>query len=186
MALIVDLVPHMDAGDRNAWPGDQDERPLTDLGRRQAVALADALVGIAIDGLYSGPALRCRQSLDALAERLELPAEVIPELGEKHAWRVPEGWEALTELWGKGVPAEAAFAAGSLDGALQQMRAIHAEGHLIVCSHGHTIPALVAYHAGLRGLPDVPPLEYRGQWYRLGIDGDELTVERIEQPGFPR
>ncbi len=36
----IDLVPHMDAGDRTKWQGDQNVRPLTDLGRRQAAAMA--------------------------------------------------------------------------------------------------------------------------------------------------
>ena len=59
---IIDLVPHMDAGDRNVWQGDQDERPLTDLGWEQARAQAEALAGEKIDALYTSPALRARQT----------------------------------------------------------------------------------------------------------------------------
>ena len=33
MTLTIDLVPHMDAGDRKQWQRDQDERPLSALGR---------------------------------------------------------------------------------------------------------------------------------------------------------
>ena len=32
MTLIIDLVPHLDAGDRTKWQGDQNVRPLTHLG----------------------------------------------------------------------------------------------------------------------------------------------------------
>ena len=32
MTLTIDLVPHMDAGDRTQWRQNQDERPLSALG----------------------------------------------------------------------------------------------------------------------------------------------------------
>ena len=38
MTLTIDLVPHLDAGDRTKWHGDQNERPLSELGLRQAGA----------------------------------------------------------------------------------------------------------------------------------------------------
>lgn len=186
MALTIDFIPHLDAGDRDSWPGDQDERPLSDLGRRQAAALADALAGEAIDALYAGPALRCRQTLEVLAERLGQPIEVIPELGEKQAWRAPEDWNPDIS--------SAAFAAGSLDRAVQSMRFRHPGGRVVACSHGHTIPAFAAYHMAAQGLPGVRPLpferemvlKYRGQWFRMRFEDDSVELERIEVPGFPR
>lgn len=186
MPFTIDLVPHMDAGDRNAWTGDQDVRPLTDLGRVQATALADALAGEPIDALYAGPALRCRQTLEVLGDRLDLTIEVVPELGEKHAWRAPDGWEAGIST--------AAFAAGSLARAVQQMRAQHPYGRVVACSHGHTIPAFVSYHIAAQGLLDVQPLpfsremllQYRGQWFRLQFEAESVALERIEVPNFPR
>ena len=42
MTLTIDLIPHLDAGDRTQWQGDQNQRPLSDLGLRQAHALAEA------------------------------------------------------------------------------------------------------------------------------------------------
>ena len=38
MALAIDLLPHLVAGDRTTWHGDQNERTLLELGRRQAGA----------------------------------------------------------------------------------------------------------------------------------------------------
>lgn len=177
MAFIVDLVPHMDAGDRDAWHSDQDERPLSDLGRRQAAALADALTKESIDGIYAGPALRCRESLDVLAGRLRLKTDVIPELGEKRAWSAPDGWDPRTS--------RVAFAAGTISLALEKLQRLHPDGHVVACSHGHTIPAFIAYHVGSQGISNVLPLEYRGQWYRLH-HRVTLTIERIEIPDFPR
>jgi broad specificity phosphatase PhoE len=184
--FIIDLVPHMDAGDRDAWPGDQDERPLTALGRQQAAALAEALSGLSIDGLYAGPALRCRQTLGALGERLRLAVEVMPGLGEKVAWQAPDGWEP-------GI-SRAAFAAGTMARSLEDMRSRHPNGRAVACSHGHTIPALVAYQMGMRGSLDLPPLDfplsyadprYRGQWFRLSADGAAWDLERVSVPNFP-
>ena len=177
MTITIDLVPHMDAGDRDAWAGDQDERPLVDLGRRQAQALAEALGGEAIAALCAGTALRCRQTLEPLAERLGLQVDVVPELGEKRAWRVPDGWQ--------GALGQAAFAAGTLSRAIDKLQALHPGGRVVACSHGHTIPAYVAYECALRGTV-VPPLEYRGQWYRVRVGDGSVSIERVEVAGFPR
>ena len=51
------IVRHADAGDRQAWTGDDADRPLTDLGRRQARALAEALKrrGLVLDAIVSSP-----------------------------------------------------------------------------------------------------------------------------------
>jgi 8-oxo-dGTP diphosphatase len=77
-ALTIELVTHMDAGDRRLWTGDQDVRPLSELGRGQAARVAEALAVGPIDGLYSSPALRCRQTLQPLAARFGLPVVVVP------------------------------------------------------------------------------------------------------------
>ena len=62
------IVRHADAGDRQAWTGDDAERPLSDLGRRQARALAEALKrrGMALDAIVSSPLVRTRQTAEEL------------------------------------------------------------------------------------------------------------------------
>lgn len=57
--LTIELVAHMDAGDRRLWQGDQDERPLSELGRRQAALFCEAVAVESFDALFSSPALRC-------------------------------------------------------------------------------------------------------------------------------
>ena len=76
--ITIELVAHMDAGDRRLWTEDQDLRPLSELGRRQAARMAEALSNGPVDGLYSSPALRCRQTLEPLAARCGLPIVTIP------------------------------------------------------------------------------------------------------------
>lgn len=163
----------MDAGDRARWQGKQDERPLTPVGRRQAAALADALAHEPIDTLYSSPALRCRQTIEPLEERLGLPITVIGQLGEK-AWRAPDGWDADRN----GGANVSGFAAGRTFAVIEQLHQDRTAGHLIVCSHGHIIPALVSMLIGAHDLRGVPELERRGQWYRMSLVGKDPSVIR--------
>ena len=174
MTHTVDLVPHLDAGDRTQWRGDQDERPLSALGRRQARALADALAAEPADALYSSPALRCRQSLEPLAERLGLRITVLPELSESQQ----EGW--IQGATG------GAHAAGRMLVALAQIRDAQPEGRTIACSHGDVIPALAAFLVGAHGLRGVAELKRRGQWYRVRFAEAGVSAELQEAPqGFP-
>ena len=178
MTLIIDLVPHLDAGDMTKWQGDQNVRPLSELGRRQAAAIADALGEEQVDALYSSPALRCRQSLEPLAERFGLGIEVLAGLGGDEAWRPPDGWGSDAEI--------AAHAAGRAFAALAQARREHSEGRLVACSHGQIIPALVAYLIAAYDLVSVARMTQKGQWYRLRFEGDDVGVELREAEEFPR
>ena len=181
MTFTIDLVPHLDAGDRTKWPGDQNQRPLTELGRRQAQALADALAAEPVNALYSGPALRCRQSIEPLAERFGLAITVLPQLGEFEAWSTPEGWDS-----GPDGAIVGAFAAGTALAAVERIRSERPAGRAIACSHGHVIPALVAFLTAPHGLASVP-LQRRGQWYRLCFEEERVSVELQEAAaGFPR
>ena len=128
----------MDAGDRNVWQGDQDERPLTDLGWEQARAQAEALAGEKIDALYTSPALRARQTLGPLAERLGLEVHVLPEIGDDQTWRVPDGWDPEHNR-GMNVPA---YSSGRAMAGIGKLQTLFPDGHVVACSHGHVIPAL--------------------------------------------
>jgi len=66
MNLII--IRHADAGDRNQWPGDDDERPLSDLGQRQATALGAALKtrGVVLNAVVSSPLVRTRQTAEGV------------------------------------------------------------------------------------------------------------------------
>ncbi len=63
------LVRHAKAGQRRDWHTDDELRPLSNAGWRQATALADTLESLATGPLLSSPYLRCRQTLVPLAER---------------------------------------------------------------------------------------------------------------------
>lgn len=73
MALLV--VRHAHAGERAGWTDDDRLRPLSDRGRRQAVAIADALVAHEPARVLASPATRCMTTVEPLADRLGLKVE---------------------------------------------------------------------------------------------------------------
>jgi 8-oxo-dGTP diphosphatase len=77
------VVRHAKAGSRAAWAQDDDLRPLTAAGERQAVALADRLVGSGRMRIMSSRFIRCAQTVAPLAERLGVEVEEHPALAEE-------------------------------------------------------------------------------------------------------
>lgn len=65
------LVRHAKAGSRSEWVGDDHLRPLSSKGRLQSESLADRLAPLATGELVSSPYLRCVETLQPLAARLE-------------------------------------------------------------------------------------------------------------------
>lgn len=97
------LVRHGRAGSRGSWSGADEQRPLTTRGRSQAVAIAGQLAGVGVRRLISSAYVRCVQTLEPLAERLDLPIEEDDRLAEGAT-----GCEALAladELRAAGTPA---------------------------------------------------------------------------------
>ena len=80
--MTVILVRHAAAGKRSRWSGDDRLRPLDERGRRQAVGLAEALASRGVERVLTSPYVRCRQTVDPLAEALVLAVEERGELAE--------------------------------------------------------------------------------------------------------
>jgi broad specificity phosphatase PhoE len=59
------LIRHAKAGDRGAWQGPDELRPLTKGGARQADGLAERLGGEPIARVISSPAVRCLDTVPA-------------------------------------------------------------------------------------------------------------------------
>lgn len=79
---LVLLVRHASAGDRRAWDGDDDARPLDAKGMRQSAALADVLAAYGPVRILAAPPRRCTETVRPLAERLGLPVEPDPLLAD--------------------------------------------------------------------------------------------------------
>jgi len=160
--LTIDLVRHMKAKNRQKWTAPQDERPLSKLGLRQAAFHADAMLeGDPIAAIYSSPALRCTTTIAPVSERVGIAAEVEPLLSEGRSSQ-----EALRLL--------------------HRLRQRHPSGRIVLCSHGDTIPAMLAGIAASATTPVPSELRGFGGWYRVQLQGDDATIERIDPPaGFP-
>ncbi len=113
---MLHLVRHADAGSRSDWVGDDFERPLEDVGLRQAEAIGAALATRPVRRILSSPAARCVDTVAPLGRMLGLPVEVADLL------------------------AEGTFVSDALE-LLRSLAA--AEGDAVLCSHGDVIPGLL-------------------------------------------
>ncbi|HXN02099.1 MAG TPA: phosphoglycerate mutase family protein [Candidatus Dormibacteraeota bacterium] len=80
--MAIYVVRHAKAGDRGEWEGDDQLRPLTKSGHRQADELAGWLRKEPIDAILSSPYVRCLQTLEPLAEQRKLPIKPRTDLAE--------------------------------------------------------------------------------------------------------
>jgi 8-oxo-dGTP pyrophosphatase MutT (NUDIX family) len=143
------LVRHAEAGEREDWADDDDLRPLTTAGRRQAEVLRTLLPLFgARRRVYSAPPRRCRQSVEGLAADLGVPIITEPRLSEDGYLADPAACLArLIEI------------------------AAQPGGPAVVCSQGGVIPNLVrklTEQAGF-GLLDVP--SEKGSYWSLFFGG---------------
>ena len=107
-------VRHAAAIRRGEWRGAERLRPLTGGGHRQAHRLLELFDGAPLAHLFTGPDLRCRQTLEPLAALRGLPIQIDARLG---AGRSAAGALALLE---------------ELD-----------QGDAVLCSHGDVIPRVI-------------------------------------------
>src|SRR4029077_18172212 len=80
--VTVFLVRHAEAGQRGGGPGLDEQRELSEAGRRQADALVRLLAGERVDRVLSSWYPRCRQTVEPLALARGLSVEEDPALAE--------------------------------------------------------------------------------------------------------
>jgi 8-oxo-(d)GTP phosphatase len=91
-AIPVYLIRHVKAGERHAWTEPDELRPISKTGRKQALRLVRVLGNLPITRLVSSPYLRCIQTIEPLADALDLPIDVAAELGEGRPVAGAEAW----------------------------------------------------------------------------------------------
>lgn len=112
------LVRHGRAGDSESWSGPDIDRPLDERGVAEAATLADVLPAFGPDRVVSADPLRCRQTLQPLAERLGLLVGQASEFGEDDYLDDPTAARnALAELLG----ADSVAAVGSQGGVIPDL-----------------------------------------------------------------
>jgi 8-oxo-dGTP diphosphatase len=75
------LVRHAHAGDKALWQGPDSLRPLSPSGLAEAAGLVVRLRDHPIGRILSSPTVRCRQTVQPLADDRGLPVEPVPALG---------------------------------------------------------------------------------------------------------
>jgi phosphohistidine phosphatase SixA/ADP-ribose pyrophosphatase YjhB (NUDIX family) len=146
------LVRHARAGDRSAWRGDDDLRPLEEAGRAQAARLRDGLRWFWPERVLSADILRCVDTVRPVAEELGLPVEPEPALTER------------------------AFDADE-DRTLRRVKELVAlGGRSVLCSQGGVIPAVVRTLARASGLHLRHVRARKGSVWALSFVDDRLTA----------
>jgi broad specificity phosphatase PhoE len=145
----------------NRFQGHSD-RPLTDLGRRQAEALAEAVANKNVGAIYSSPLIRALETARIVAARTRLPVMEDEDLREVDTG----GWSGLAreevqQRFPEGFERWISGGAGWEDGesyedmAERSLRAVgriaeaHPRGRVLVVSHGGPIRAIQAAANGM-------------------------------------
>jgi 8-oxo-dGTP diphosphatase len=121
------LVRHAHAGDRKAWSGNDALRPIDERGRREATGLADVLSRFEPGRLVAATPVRCKQTLEPLAERLGLPIVVESAMAE---------------------PAEVDEVPAKVKVAAARLAELRDGPTAAICSQGKIMPPLLAMLAG--------------------------------------
>lgn len=154
--MAVYLVRHAVAQSRSAW-GDKDDdlRPLTKRGERQAGAIAELLGKADVRRILSSPAVRCIDTVVALATKLGLEVKVSDELTEGAGGR--SAYDLVLDLGTR-------------------------TGDSVLCTHGDIVPEVLrrAARDGAR-TPNVPRWTKGSTWV-LDTDGEKLTDARYIPP----
>jgi 8-oxo-dGTP pyrophosphatase MutT (NUDIX family)/phosphohistidine phosphatase SixA len=138
------LMRHGDAGEREAWQGNDDVRPLTAAGNRQAKVLRALLPLFGARRVHSASPLRCRQSVEGLATDLGVPTVIETRLSEDgYVADPPAGLRRLLEI------------------------AAEPGGPAVVCSQGGVIPDLVRKLAETAGLEPLDATSRKGSFWAL-------------------
>lgn len=165
----------------------QTDAPLSDLGRRQGEAVADALANCPIDAVYSSPLRRAMETAQAIAGRHGIEVVADPRLMELHAGVFQGRLRAeLAELY----PAELAqWLGGNDDFAIprgesrrqlmlrgcEAVRSIAASGHAeaAIVTHGGLLSAVL--RTILRMSEPLPPFSIpNGSITRVAVDQSDV------------
>jgi 8-oxo-dGTP pyrophosphatase MutT (NUDIX family)/phosphohistidine phosphatase SixA len=122
------LVRHAKAGNKAAWTGPDEARPLSPAGKEQALALRALLPLFGPDRVHAADRTRCVDTVSGVAEDLGVPVAIEPKLTEEAYAHDPAG-------------------------AVRRLTAIvRAGGTPVVCSQGGAIPGLIAALAEKSGI----------------------------------
>jgi len=150
--VTVYLVRHAKAGSRKAWTDDDELRPLSKAGKAQARALAKRLAGDGITRVLSSPYVRCRQTVEPLAEARGVPVE----------------------------PSDALREGASLPDSLRLVEKVAGE-NAVLCTHGDVLGNLLLHFAELGVDLQTDRIE-KGSVWALELDDGEVRSATYHPP----
>ncbi len=81
--MTILLVRHAQPVESSRAGHEENDRPLSQMGRRQAERLADELADAGVEAIYSSPHRRAVETLAPLAQRLSLEISIVDDLRER-------------------------------------------------------------------------------------------------------
>ena len=152
--MAIHLVRHAKAGSRKAWSGDDDLRPLSKRGGTQARAIAKSLAGDGVTRIVSSPFVRCRETVEPLAQRTGVDIELADALAE----------------------------GASLAESLQLVEKV-AGDTAVLCSHGDVLGNLLNHYARIGVALGDDRLEKASVWVLEVVDGEVRAAHYVAPPG---
>jgi 8-oxo-dGTP diphosphatase len=150
----VHLIRHAKAKNRAEWREPDELRPLTKRGRREAVALAQRLADERVERLVSSPYVRCVQTLEPLALKIDLAIET-------------------TALLAEGAGSEAAVAL---------LVSLAGDGSVACCTHGDVVYEVVGALASAGVVPDGPLEAPVASTWILEVEAGHIGGARFVEP----
>jgi 8-oxo-dGTP diphosphatase len=151
--VTVYLARHAKAGSRRKWKGPDEDRPLVNAGRHQADGIADWLAAAGVTRILTSPWVRCRQTVEPLAQRLGLAVELE---------------DALVE----GTP---------LDQALRVIEKVSDE-NAVLCTHGDVMEAVIDHARRVGAQVDGDGLAKGATWALETESGAIVSAKYVPPP----
>lgn len=153
------LLRHAKSVRRDEWKGDEGDRPLDNLGQRQAKRLLPSYLPYQIDEIHSSDAMRCLETVEPLARSLQLNIIISEDLSEyRHATRADAAFDYVQDLMESG-------------------------NSTIICSHNPILPTLLKKLIGKGTFKELDAKLNPGEaWVLHHREGDIVAIDWIAAP----
>ena len=153
------IVRHGTAGSKSRYKGDDRKRPLDKHGRAQAESLVGVLLSFGGDALYAADRVRCRQTLEPLAEELGATINDEPMLTEE------------------------AYADNRKAARHRILEIAAAGGTPVICTQGKVIPDLISWWCERDGVRPDKSRNRKGSTWVMSLSDERLiAADHIGSP----
>lgn len=153
------IVRHAKAGRKERYSGDDTLRPLDKKGRAQAEALTGQLLAFGASAIHAADRLRCRQTVEPLAEELNTVIFSEPALSEEAYW------------------------ADRKRAHRRVLEIVELDGIRVLCTQGKVIPDLIEWWAQRDGVRPDKSRNRKGSMWVLSMRGQKLlAADHLDSP----